>query len=158
MRWSNFKNSVVLRPFFAYLHAGVRTRCHYLISLSVCVTFVVFTDCESCTRPVSTNSGSLEAGECGLTLGTWFCARRFEVVAVAGLMRVSWCGFGGSGFFRAFHEFAFSNSYIQSSQHRIGEGAPTASQSAHRELAPTYPHHVYRSVCSHLRNMASSVS
>ena len=38
------------------------------------------------------------------------------------------------------------------------EGAPTASQSAHpRELAPTYPHHVYRLVCSHLRNMASAV-
>ena len=38
------------------------------------------------------------------------------------------------------------------------EGAPTASQSAHpRELAPTYPHHVYRLVCSHLRNMTSAV-
>ena len=32
----------------------------------------------------------------------------------------------------------------QSSQRPIGEGAPTASQSAHRELAPTYPHQVYR--------------
>ena len=35
------------------LHTGVRTGCHYLICLSVCVcvcvTFVVFTDCESCT-------------------------------------------------------------------------------------------------------------
>ena len=29
-------------------HTGVRTGCHYLINLSVCVcvTFVVFTDCE----------------------------------------------------------------------------------------------------------------
>ena len=46
-----------------------------------------------------------------------------------------------------------------SSQRRllIGEVAPTVSQSAHRELAPTYPHQVYRLVCSHLRNMASSV-
>ena len=31
------------------LHAGVCTRCHFLNSLSACVTFVVFTDCESCT-------------------------------------------------------------------------------------------------------------
>ena len=47
------------------VHAG----CHYLISLSlcVCVTFVVFTDCESCTSPIFTNSGFMEAGEYGLT-------------------------------------------------------------------------------------------
>ena len=60
------------------LHTGVRTGCHYLISLSVrlsvcvsvsvCVTFVVFTDCESCTRPISTNPVFMEAGEYGLTL------------------------------------------------------------------------------------------
>ena len=50
----------------------MRTGCHYLISLSVCqcVTLVVFADCESCTRPISTNSGSMEAGEYGLTRGT----------------------------------------------------------------------------------------
>ena len=30
----------------------------------VCVIFVVFTDCESCTRPISTHPGSMEAGEC----------------------------------------------------------------------------------------------
>ena len=40
-----------------------------IISLSVCVTFVVFTDCESCTMPISTNPGSMEAGEHGLTRG-----------------------------------------------------------------------------------------
>ena len=45
----------------------------------------------------------------------------------------------------------------QSSQRGLGEKDPTASQSAHRELAPTYPHQVYRLVCSHLRNLASSV-
>ena len=60
-------------------HNGVRTGCHYLISpsvrLCVCVTFVVFTDCESCTRPISTNPGSMEAGEHGLTRGTCFVAR-----------------------------------------------------------------------------------
>ena len=73
------------------------------------------------------------------------------------------CGFRGVFWVRPiffpffFHEFAFSNSYIQSSQRRLDEGAPTASQSAHRELAPTYPHQVYRLVCSHLRNLASAV-
>ena len=30
--------------------------------LCVCVTFVVFTDCESCTRPISTNPGFYESG------------------------------------------------------------------------------------------------
>ena len=65
--------------------------------------------------------------------------------------------FRWGGIFRAFHEFAFSNSYTQSSQRRIGEGAPAASQSAHRELAPTYPRQVYRLVCSHLRSLASAV-
>ena len=79
------------------------TGCHYLISLSVClsvcVTFVVFTDCESCTRPISTNPVSMEAGEYGLTRGTWGFARRLEVVAVAGLLWISWCVSGGAGFF-----------------------------------------------------------
>ena len=79
-------------------HTEVRTGRHYLISL--CVTFVVFTDCESCTRPIS-NSGSMEAGECGRTHGTCFITCRLEVVAVAGLLCFSWCVFGGA-FFSAF--------------------------------------------------------
>ena len=54
------------------------------VCLSVCVTFVVFTDCESCTRPIFTNPGSMESGERGLTRGTCFAARRLELVAVAG--------------------------------------------------------------------------
>ena len=76
----------------------------------VCVTLVVFTDCESCTWPISTSSGSMESGEYRLTRGMRVFARCLEVVAVAGLMWVSWCVFRGAGFFRAFHEFAFSNS------------------------------------------------
>ena len=76
----------------------------------MCVTFVVFTDCERCARPISTNPASMEAGEHGLTSRTWLFARRLEVVAVARLMWVSWCVFRGAGFFRAFHEFALSNS------------------------------------------------
>ena len=98
-----------MRPFFAYratkpLHTGVRTGRHYLISLSVglsvcvCVTFVDFTDGESCTRPISTNQGSMEAGEYGLTRGTCFVARRLGVEAVAGLLWILWCVLGGAGF------------------------------------------------------------
>ena len=49
-----------------------------------------FTDCESCTRPISTNPVSMEAGEYGLTRGTCFVAHRLEGVAVAGC-----CGFRG---------------------------------------------------------------
>ena len=49
------------------LHTGVRTGCHYLVCLPVrlrvcvCVTLVVFTDCESCTRLIYTNPGSTVA-------------------------------------------------------------------------------------------------
>ena len=68
-----------------------------------------FSDCERCTKPISTNPVSIEVGEYGLTRGTCFFARRLEVVAVAGLMWVSWYVFGGARFFRAFHGFAFSN-------------------------------------------------
>ena len=79
----------------------------------VCVTFVVFTDCESCTRPISTNPGSMEAGECGRTRGTCVIARRLEVVAVAGLLWISWYVLGGADFFSAFFFsfFFFSNAH-----------------------------------------------
>ena len=66
-----------------------------LILLSVCLrvcvggTFVVFIDCESCTRPISTNLESMEAGEYGLTRGTCFVAHRLEVVVVAGMLWIS---------------------------------------------------------------------
>ena len=53
-------------------------------------------------RPIPTNPGSMEAGEYGLTRGTCFVARRLEVVAVAGLLWISWCFLGGAGFFRVF--------------------------------------------------------
>ena len=88
------------------LHTGVRTGYHYLISLSVCVsvcvTFVVFTDCQSCTRSISTNPGSMEAGEYRVTRGTCLVARRLELVAVAVLLWISWCVLGGAGFFCLF--------------------------------------------------------
>ena len=45
------------------------------MSVSVSVTFVVFTDCESCTKPISTNPESMEACEYGLTRGTFIVER-----------------------------------------------------------------------------------
>ena len=41
----------------------------------------------------------MEAGEYGLTRGTCFVARRLEVVAVAGLLWISWCVLGAAFFF-----------------------------------------------------------
>ena len=103
----------------------------------------------------------MEPGEYGLTCGTCFVARRLEVVAVAELMWISWCTLGAAGL-RVFHDFAFSNSCARPLAARdpaqsvtTREGATTASQSAHRELAPTDPHQVYHLLCSHLRIMAS---
>ena len=49
----------------------------------------------------------MEAGEYGLTRGTCFVARCLEVVAVAGLMWVSWCVFGGVDFFVFFFSIFF---------------------------------------------------
>ena len=40
--------------------------------------------------PISTNPVSIEAGEYGLTRGTWFFARCLDVVAVAVLLWISW--------------------------------------------------------------------
>ena len=64
----------------------------------MCVTFVVFTDCESCTRPISTNPRSMESGEYELTRGTCSTAYRLELHAVAGLLWNSWCVLGGAEF------------------------------------------------------------
>ena len=63
---------------------------------------MVFADCVSCARPISTNPGSMEVGEYDLTRGTRFVARCLEAVAVVGLMWVSWCVFGGADFFLFF--------------------------------------------------------
>ena len=53
----------------------------------------------------------MEAGEYGLTRGTCFVARRIEVVAVAGMLWISWCVLGAAGFIRAFFfcRFFFSS-------------------------------------------------
>ena len=73
------------------------------------MTFVVYTDCESCTRPISTHPGSMEAGEYRLMRAACFVVRRLEVVAVAGLVWISWCVLGGADFFVFFFDFFFSS-------------------------------------------------
>ena len=50
----------------------------------------------------------MEAGEYGLTRGTCFVACRLEVVAVAGLLWISWCVLGGAIFF----VFLFFNFFV----------------------------------------------
>ena len=47
----------------------------------------------------------MEAGECGRTRGTCFITCRLEVVAVAGLLWLSWYAFGGADFFVFFFLF-----------------------------------------------------
>ena len=49
----------------------------------------------------------MEAGECVQTRGTCFVARRLEVVAVAGLLWISWCVVGAAFFFAFFFSFFF---------------------------------------------------
>ena len=108
-------------PFTAKkpLHAGVRTGCQYLISMSVymsvrvCETSVFFTDCKSCTRPISAIPGSMEAGEYGLTRGTCFLACGLELDAIAGLLWISWCVLGGADFFSVFFFPNFFSSNAQ---------------------------------------------
>ena len=50
------------------------------------VTFVVFTDCESCRGVIPINPGSMQAGKYKLTRATCFVFHYLEVVAVAGLL------------------------------------------------------------------------
>ena len=75
----------------------------------MCIRDSVFTDCEICTGPISTNPGSMEAGEYGLTRVTCFLACRFELDAVSVWLWISWCVLGGgAGFFRfSFSDFFF---------------------------------------------------
>ena len=91
--------------FFQFFFLRTHTACCKYEAASCLNYLSTSTDCESCTMPISTNQGSMEAGEYGLTRGTRFVARCLEVVAVAGLMWVSWCVFSGAGFFCVFFFF-----------------------------------------------------
>ena len=80
------------------VHGAIISLVCLSVFLCLCVTFVVFTDCESCTRPIFTNPGSMESGEYELLRGMCFVVRRLEVVAVAGLLWISWCVAGAAEF------------------------------------------------------------
>ena len=84
--------------FFDFFFLRTHTACCEHEAASCLIYLSVSTDCESCTRPISTNPGSMEAGEYGLTRGMCFVTRRLEVVAVAGLLYISWCVLGAAGF------------------------------------------------------------
>ena len=58
---------------------------------------------ESCTSPIFTNPRAMGASKYWLTGGTCFVPRRLEMVAVTGLLCVSWCVLGAAGF----HFFPF---------------------------------------------------
>ena len=70
-------------------------------------------NCESCMWPISTNPTSMEAGVYGLTHEMCLVARRLEVVAVAGLLWISWCVWVGGIFWCVcvcvFFSFLFSS-------------------------------------------------
>ena len=76
------------------------------------IDFVVVTDCDSCTRPISTNPVSMEASAHGLMRETCFFARRLDVVAFDGQLHLSWCVLGGVNFFGFFFRlFSSSNAH-----------------------------------------------
>ena len=94
------------------------------------IEFVVFTDCESCTRPISTNNpGSMEAGQYGLTRVTCFLACRLELDAVAGLLQlwISWCVLGGRAVFSVFFFFSIFFFFFERTQPAASMTPPLAS-------------------------------
>ena len=102
-----------MRKCFAYkvkkpFHTGVRTCFRYLIWLYVCLcTAYVKHSLFLLNARAYANPGSMEAGKYGLTRGMCFVARRLEVVAVAGLLWISWCVLGKPDFFVFFRVFLF---------------------------------------------------
>ena len=98
-------------------------------------------------------------------------ARRLEVVAVAALMWVSWCPFGGAGFFLVFQVtnlFFFqkrarvNGRWLRETQTAVSVDSvkgiwQLANLPTENSRANLSPHQVYRLLCSHLRNMASSL-
>ena len=80
-----------------------RTR-HDAIMMPPCLRYLsTSTECEGGTGPVSTNPGSMQAREYGLTHERYIVARRLEVAIVAGLNNyVDFGGCLGAAGFRVF--------------------------------------------------------
>ena len=55
----------------------------------------------------------MEAGEYGLTRGMCCVARRLGLVAVAGLLWISWCVLDGAGFFTHFFSSRTHTAYCK---------------------------------------------
>ena len=109
---------LITRPFFAFRQKSlfIRGACrltlfNWSVRLCICVTFVFFTGYESCARLISTNPALMAVGEYGLTRGTCFVARRLEVVAAVGLLRILWCVLSAAGFRVFFFSFFSSNEH-----------------------------------------------
>ena len=66
-------------------------------------------------RPISTNPGSMESGELGLTRVTCVLACRLELDAVAGLLWISWRVLVGEADFSVF----FSITCFSSNAHGL---------------------------------------
>ena len=155
----------IMRPFFAYkakkpLHTGVRTGWHHLICSSFCLSYLSVCLCMCNIRRFLLITRAVQ-GRFPRTRDLWKRASMGLQVGRVSLHAVSrWsrssgcCGFRGVRW--VWQDFVILT-YIhfqlrarvhgrwlretQSSQHRLDEGATTASQSARRELAPTDPHH-----------------
>ena len=103
----------IMRPFLEYRQEGlfipgcVQGANSYSLSVCLCVriTFVVWTDCESHTRPISTTARSTAADAYGLMRGTCFFAYRLEVIVITGLLWISWCVLCADVFFVFFDCF-----------------------------------------------------
>ena len=109
----------------------------------VFVTFVVFTDYESCKKPISTNPGSMEAGEYAPTRGMCFAARRLELIAVAWLLWISWCVLGTADFFvtsyfvlffHRTHTRCHTNGTVERMMREVIHGANTMFNEGRRPL------------------------
>ena len=131
------------------------------------VTFVVFTDCESCTKADFTNPVSMEAGEYGPTCGARFLAVCLEVVAVAGLLWSSWDILGAAEFISFFLFFERTRSatsmrtpcliYLSTSNEaRPRERSDQGSFFAFREKKPLYTG--VRTGCHYLISLSVCVS
>ena len=77
--------------FFSIFSPLERTRPAASMGPPCLICLSTSTDCESCTRPISTCPESMKVDEYGLTRGMCFVAHRLEEVAVAGLLWIPWC-------------------------------------------------------------------
>ena len=101
-RLDSFTSILVMRPFLSIGQNSLLPLLNYFVC--VCATFAFFTDCEMCTRPISTNPESIEASEYGLTRGARFVPRRLERWS----RLPGCCGFRGVFWLRRDFVFCFS--------------------------------------------------